>query len=371
MGYNLLRLDRDQSYLMAPSLREWLPEGDLAWAVLDAVDQLDLRECYSRYRADGWGAAAYDPQMMVALLLYAYCRGVRSSRKIAEALERDVGFRVVAANQQPDFRTVCRFRAEHQAALEQLFVQVLRLCHEAGLVRLGVVALDGTKVSANASLGANRTHRFLQEEVQQMLAEAMETDAAEDVEYGLERRGDEPPSGLGRRHEHLEREAAAEAAAAREHLKVREAEEEEEAGIAGRPRVAVADAGYWSQANAMACAGRPDLPEVLVATTKDWKQRKAARERGCPRGRIPKALSLRERMERKQLTQRGRRLYRLRGQTVEPGIGQIEEVQGFRRCQRRGRDAAEGEAVLVGTCHNLLKLWQSGRMAPLSTLHRN
>jgi len=273
MGYNLLRLDRDQSYLMAPSLREWLPEGDLAWAVLDAVDQLDLREFYSRYRADGWGAAAYDPQMMVALLLYAYCRGVRSSRKIAEALERDVGFRVVAANQQPDFRTVCRFRAEHQAALEQLFVQVLRLCHEAGLVRLGVVALDGTKVAANASLGANRTHRFLQEEVQQMLAEAMETDAAEDVEYGLERRGDEPPSGLGRRHEHLEREAAAEAAAAREHLKVREAEEEE-AGIAGRPRVAVADAGYWSQANAMACAGRPDLPEVLVATTKDWKQRK-------------------------------------------------------------------------------------------------
>src|SRR4030042_5056124 len=155
MAYNLLALDREQGYLMPPSLREWLAEGDLAWFILDAVDQMDLGEFYAAYRNDGWGAAAYDPAMMVGVLLYAYCQGIRSSRKIAQALERDVGFRVVAANQQPDFRTICRFRSEHEKALEGLFVQVLRMCREAGLVKLGVVALDGSKVAASASLAAN------------------------------------------------------------------------------------------------------------------------------------------------------------------------------------------------------------------------
>ena len=121
---------------MPPSLQEWLPEGDLAWFILDVVEQMDLKEFYAAYREDGWGAAAYNPGMMVGILLFAYCQGVRSSRRIAWALERDVGFRVVAANQQPDFRTICRFRAEREEALERLFVQVLRLCREAGLVKL-------------------------------------------------------------------------------------------------------------------------------------------------------------------------------------------------------------------------------------------
>ena len=146
MAYHLMPWDREQGYLMPPSLQEWLPEGDLAWFILDVVEQMDLREFYGGYREDGWGAAAYDPGMMVGILLLAYCQGVRSSRRIALALERDVGFRVVAANQHPDFRTICRFRAEHEEALEQLFVQVLRLCREAGLVKvLGVVALDGPR----------------------------------------------------------------------------------------------------------------------------------------------------------------------------------------------------------------------------------
>ena len=144
MAYNLLRCERDQSYLMPPSMRDWLSEGHLAWFIVDAVGQMDLREFYAAYRSDGWGAAAYDPGMMVAILLDAYCLGLRSSRRIARALEEDVGFRVVAANQQPDFRTICRFRAEHEEALEMLFVEVLRLCHEAGLVKLGVVALGGS-----------------------------------------------------------------------------------------------------------------------------------------------------------------------------------------------------------------------------------
>ena len=123
--------------------------------------------------------------------------GLRSSRRIARALEEDVGFRVVAANQQPDFRTICRFRAEHEEALEKLFVEVLRLCHEAGLVKLGVVTLDGTKVAANAALATNRSHQAIEEEVQRMLAEAKAADAEEDAHYGPDRRGDELPEGLG------------------------------------------------------------------------------------------------------------------------------------------------------------------------------
>lgn len=235
MAYNLLTCDREQGYLMPPSLREWLAEGDLAWFILDAVEQMDLRGFYIVYRKDGWGAAAYDPAMMVAVLLYAYCQGIRSSRRIAQALERDIGLRVVSANQQPDFRTICRFRAEHEEALERLFVQVLRICREAGLVKLGVVALDGSKLAANASMAANRSYEALEEEVRKMLAEAKKVDAEEDALFGPERRGDELPEDLGRRAERLkrlkeakarlEKEAREAARVAQQHLDQRQAEE--------------------------------------------------------------------------------------------------------------------------------------------------
>ena len=234
MAYHLVPSDREQGYLMPPSLQEWLPEGDLAWFILDVVEQMDLREFYAAYREDGWGAAAYDPGMMVGILLFAYCQGVRSSRRIAWALERDVGFRVVAANQQPDFRTICRFRAEREEALERLFVQVLRLCREAGLVKLGVVALDGTKVAANAALAANRSYATIEEEVRRMLEEAQRVDAEEDLLFGPDGRGDELPQELGRRGERLSRlgeakarleEEARATQAAQEHLAARQAEE--------------------------------------------------------------------------------------------------------------------------------------------------
>ena len=229
MGYNLLSCERDQSYLMPPSMRDWLREGHLAWFIVDAVGQMDLRGFYAVYRSDGWGAAAYDPGMMVAILLYAYCLGLRSSRRIARALEEDVGFRVVAANRQPDFRTICRFRAEQEEALEELFVEVLRLCHEAGLVKLGVVALDGTKVAANAALATNRSHQAIEEEVQRMLAEAKAADAEEDAHYGPARRGDELPEGLGGRRERLKR--------------LKEAKEPAAGGSQGCPRARGATAG--------------------------------------------------------------------------------------------------------------------------------
>ena len=401
MAYNLLSCERDQSYLMPPSMRDWLSEGHLAWFIVDAVGQMDLREFYAVYRSDGWGAAAYDPGMMVAILLYGYCVGVRSSRRIARALEEDVGFRVVAAN---------------------------------------------------AALATNRSHQAIEEEVRRMLAEAKAMDAEEDANYGPDRRGDELPEGLGGRterlkrlkeaKERLQREAEAGAKAVQEHVERRRAEEEatgkkkrgrkpkvveplpteeakanttdpdsrimktrqgyvqgynaqavvseeqiivavgvtqeandvqqlepmlqtmahtlEAAGIEDRPKAGLADAGYWSEANIRACPW-PEMPELLIATTKDWKQRKMLREKGCPRGRIPKGLSPRDRMERKLLTKRGRSLYKKRGVLVEPVFGQVKEGQGFRRFMRRGLGAAQSEWSLAGTTHNLLKLWRSGQ----------
>jgi hypothetical protein len=134
----------------------------------------------------------------------------------------------------------------------------------------------------------------------------------------------------------------------------------EAAGIDERPKIALADAGYWSEANVTTCS-RPDGPELLIATTKDWKQRELLREQGCPRGRILGGSSTRDRMERKLLTKRGRAIYRMRGVLVEPVFGQIKEGQGFRRFMRRGFEAAASEAALVATTHNLLKLWRKGR----------
>ena len=205
MSYNLIECNREQMYLMPVSLEDWLPEGHLAWFILDAVEAIDLSRFYLKYRVDGWGRAAYDPQMMVSLLLYAYCLGVRSSRQIERACEMDVAFRVITANQKPDYSTVCRFRSQNEEELGMLFTQVLRLCAEAGLVKVGVVALDGTKVKANASLSANRTEEHIEAEVKKMLVEAREKDEEEDRLFGKDSRGDEIPEGLKDRRTRLAR----------------------------------------------------------------------------------------------------------------------------------------------------------------------
>ena len=205
MSYNLIECNREQMYLMPMSLEDWLPEGHLAWFILDAVEAMDVSKFYLKYRADGWGRAAYDPQMMVSLLLYAYCLGVRSSRQIELACEVDVAFRIITANQKPDYSTVCRFRSQNERELGALFTEVLRLCAEAGLVKAGVVALDGTKVKANASLSANRTEEHIEAEVRKMLAEAREKDEEEDRLFGKDSRGDEMPEELKDRRSRLAR----------------------------------------------------------------------------------------------------------------------------------------------------------------------
>jgi transposase len=195
-------------------LLEWVPEDHLVWTVLDAVAEMDVGAFYAAYRADGHGRPAYEPAMMVALLLYAYARGNRCSRGIERACVEDVAYRVICSNLVPDHSTIAEFRVRHEAALGEVFTSVLSLCRRAGLVRVGVVAVDGTKIAANASRTANRGYERIAREV---LAEAAETDRREDELYG-DARGDELPERLrtsaGRRaalreaREELERERA-------------------------------------------------------------------------------------------------------------------------------------------------------------------
>src|SRR3954469_4148299 len=195
MAHNFIGCDREQELLLPPSLREWLPEGHLAWFVIDAVAEMDLSAFYAVYRVDGHGRAAHEPSMMVALLLYAYAIGERSSRRIERRCLEDVATRVICANQAPDHCTIARFRQRHESALGALFGDVLALCAEAGLVRVGVVAIDGTKVNANASQHATHDYEQIAREI---LEEAAEIDALEDEQFG-ERRGDELPPALATR----------------------------------------------------------------------------------------------------------------------------------------------------------------------------
>jgi transposase len=195
MAQNFLSCDRDQVMLLPASVADYVPEGHLARFVVDVVGRLDLAAFYAAYRADGSGRPAHDPAMMVALVLYNYAVGVRSSRVIERRCVEDMACRFVAANRAPDHVTINRFRSRHEDALSGLFGEVLALCARAGIVRVGAVAVDSTKLAADASLGATRTYEGLQAEARRILGEAAAIDAAEDELYG-ERRGDELPDEL-------------------------------------------------------------------------------------------------------------------------------------------------------------------------------
>jgi transposase len=247
----------DQRLLLPPDLREWLPEDHLALFISDVVDELDLSAIISVYeRGDGRGQPAYHPAMMVKLLLYAYCVGKPSSRKIERATYEEVAFRVLAADQHPDHDSVAEFRKRHLDALAGLFVQVLQLCQAAGLVKLGHVALDGTKLKANASKHKAMSYdrlgpaeQQLEAEIRALLEQAGQIDAAEDAEYGPGQRGDELPAELRRRENRLgtiraakaalEQAAKAEAAQAAEEARAKLAAREQRVGSAkgGVPKV--------------------------------------------------------------------------------------------------------------------------------------
>src|SRR5215211_7531019 len=181
MSQNFIACDREQAFLLPPSLDEWLPEDHFARFGIAAVEAVDLSAFYADYRVDGHGRPAHDPAMMVALLVYAYARGQRSSRQVERACVEGIDYRVIAANRQPDHTTIARFRQRHERALAGLFGEVLALCAQAGLAGAEVLAVDGTKIHANASERATRDYDQLAEEI---LREAGEVDAAEDAEFG-------------------------------------------------------------------------------------------------------------------------------------------------------------------------------------------
>ncbi len=437
--------DRRQRYLLPVDMMDWLPEGDIVHLIVDAVGMMDLADFEAAYKVGQAGQPPFAPRVLLALLIYAYSHGVRSSRVIERLCGRDAGYRFIVGDAIPDHTVIARFRQRHVDRMKSVFLQVLELCREAGLIRLGLVALDGTKVQANAALDANRTACTIDEQIARMLAEAEATDTREDQQFGAHR-GDALPKDLTRPadrlarlkacQEKLARRAAEAAARQQEKIAARAAEEQEtgkrkrgrkptapdsavdpdavanptdpDSGIMKTRRgwqqgynaqivvtrdqiilaadvtpeandshqltvmldqaqatveavmgedavlgAAVADAGYWSEANA---ASQTEECELFIATKKDRKQRADLRDTPAPRGRMPKNLSARARMDRKLRTKRGRAVYRRRGASVEPVFGQMKDRQGAGRFSMRGLERCQGEWQLDAAVHNLRKL---------------
>ncbi|WP_343577810.1 transposase, partial [Mycobacterium sp.] len=451
--------DRQQLFLLPPSMDEWLEEGHLAYFVIDTVRLIDT-SAFHEIHPEGPGRPAYEPEMMLGLLLYAYATGVRSSRKIMAACRSDLAYKVIAVNLVPDHRTIARFRAENEEAIKSVFVEVLKVCDAAGLASVGQIAIDGTKVGSDAALDQNRQKDWIVAEINKILGDAAATDEAEDASpvlfetllpewirgrHGrLERlqaalaqieeqeraaREDEeakaeharveaaqgrklpgrkptdPHAALRRAEadlqavrvraqtdpgvdvataERLVSEAAAAAESAppsserivanvtdpesrimktkdgwiqgynvqaavnaeqvvvgyettQDHNDVNQLHPMIEAtqhsagaaGIEGDIGLTLADAGYWSEDNATAPG-----PNRLIATTKDWKQRKAARDLGTTTGPPPVDASVLEQMEHRLRTPEGAAAYATRSYTVEPVFGDVKENRGFRRFMR-------------------------------------
>jgi len=416
----------EQDLLLPPSLREWLPEDHLAFFVSDLIDQLDLSAITTVYEDEERGYPPYHPVMLTKVMVYAYCVGVFSSRKIQRRLAEDIAFRVLAAGNAPDFRTIADFRKTHLTALRGFFEQVLHLARELGAPRVGRVALDSSKLKANASKHKAMSYgrlrekqRQLREEVKDLLAQAEAADAAEDAEYGPDRRGDELPAELQRRESRLQR--------IREAKRALEARAKAEAAAAGKPtasatpdpkaqynftdpesRIMKGPDGFVQAYNVQVAVDdfqlivghavtqetndkkqlmpmvttieqqSGDTPDELLAdagycsdesltaiagTTIDAyvstrKQKHGERPGPCPRGPLPTDATIVDRMSRKLLTKAGAAAYAARKGLVEPVIGQIKQARGFRQFLLRGFEKVQGEWSLVCTTHNILKLYR-------------
>ncbi len=257
MGKTYRPWNPNQQYLLPPSVQDWLPENDLVYFILDTVNELDISAITEKYEQDKRGFPPFHPRMMVALLLYSYCRGIFSSRKIMHACQERISFKVIVGDDIPNFRTISDFRKLHLKELQLLFVQVLQLCQESGLVKLGHIALDGTKIKANASRHKAMSYgrmlkeeKRLTEEIKQLLEKAQAVDQQEDDKYGFDRRGDELPEELARRESRLKRIQKAKEAleakarsAAQQARKQREQEDSEndDKPKSGRKRKTVSD----------------------------------------------------------------------------------------------------------------------------------
>jgi len=321
-------VDRDQPFLLPPDMREWLPEGHLAWFVIDVAAMLDVSRFAARQTPAGSlaGRAAYDPRMLLALLVYGYAVGVRSSRRIERACAEDVAFRVICAQDVPDHATVARFRREHFAdpqAVEDLFGQVLVLAARAGLGKLGHIALDGTKIAANASKDANRTEAKLRELAAQILAEAEAVDAAEDELYG-DARGDELPPELADPKSRGERIRAA--------LAELEAER-----TAAQERRDVKAAGYLDAA----AAGSPKPGNSPAAVAVELARRSVERARAAQQAKIGDWQA----RNAASLAATGRPL-RSRPPVAAGGYIRVRQAQAkLARAQQRAADAQRAAAA--------------------------
>jgi transposase len=416
----------EQDLLLPPSLRDWLPEDHLTYFVSDLVDHLDLSAITAGYEEEERGYPPYHPIMLTKVLVYAYCVGVFSSRKIQRRLVEDVGFRVLAAGNTPDFRTIADFRKTHLAALKGFFEQVLQVARDLGTRQVGRVAVDGSKVKANASKHKAMSYGRMQEkrqqlrdEVQQLLAQAEAVDAAEDAEYGPDRRGDELPAELQRRESRLQRireatralKARAKADAAAKGQPVESAKPDPKAQYNftdPESRIMKGPDGFVQAYNVQVAVDELQLivgqavtqetndkkqllpmirtieqqagatPPQLLAdagycsdenltaiadTTIDAyistrKQKHGERPGPCPRGPLPKTATIVDRMARKLHTKTGAAVYAARKAMVEPVIGQIKQARGFRQFLLRGFEKVQGEWSLVCTTHNILKLYR-------------
>jgi transposase len=416
----------EQDLLLPPSLREWLPEDHLAFFVSDLVDHVDLSAITAVYEDEERGYPPYHPVMLTKVLVYAYCVGVFASRRIQRRLVEDVAFRVLAAGNAPDFRTIADFRKTHLAALTGLFEQVLHLARDVGTLRVGRVAIDGSKIKANASKHKAMSYgrmqekrKHLRDEVQALLAQAEAADAAEDAEYGTDRRGDELPAELQRRESRLAR--------IREATRALKARAKDEAAAKGEPvesakpdpkaqynftdpesRIMKGPDGFMQGYNVQVAVDEQQLivgqgvtqdtndkkqllpmittiaeqaglvpthvladagycsEENLAAMAETpidayistRKQKHGERPGPCPRGPLPTTATIIDRMSRKLLTKVGAAIYARRKAMVEPVLGQIKQARGFRQFLLRGVEKVRGEWSLICTTHNILKLYR-------------
>lgn len=423
MSGNYKTYDPDQIFLLPPSLREWLPEGHLAYFISDVVDELDLTEIEKTYSTRLQGQPPYHPSMMVKLLFYAYCMGIPSSRKIEKETYEDIAFRILAAGHHPDHDTIADFRKTHLNALKGFFLQILLLCKEAKLVKLGHVALDGTKMKANASKHKAMSYgrmdekeKDLEHEVEELLRKAESIDAEEDQRYG-KARGDELPEELQFREKRLakirEAKKALEERVAKETGPSKHPKPKDQINFTDPESRIMKDSttkGFIQGYNAQAAVEAPSqiilaaevtiesndkqqlepmiaeiekncntVPEELSADAGYYSEENVGHAHGkgirplippgktkhtdptpAARGRIPTCLSVKERMERLLRTVKGKKAYGKRKQTVEPVFGQIKDVRGFRQFLLRGLDNVRGEWQLICLTHNLLKLYRWG-----------
>lgn len=428
-----------------------MPEDHLAWFVSDVVDRLDVEAIVDEYLHLSGGRPGFHPCMMLKLLIYAYCVGVPSSRVIERKSYEDVAFRVLAAGYHPDHTAIAKFRGRHLGVLSDLFVQVLMVAKQMGLVKLGYVALDGTKVKANASkhkaMSYDRMSKRLDElraEVGELLKKAQATDNLEDKKYGKGRSGDEIPKELRFKQSRINKIEQAKAALeeqAREEAKesgkldddgnptgggvgrsrttqpgtpkpkqqrnftdpesrimrdgatksfeqaynaqagvecdsqiivsadvTQDANDKQllvpmveqiEENLGEIPDRVLADSGYFSTDNVEYVDGNFMEPFICRDRTKHSEKPEPA-----PRGRIPKEMSIVDRMCRKLKTKEGRKIYSKRKESVEAVFGQIKQARGFRQFLFRGVEKVKAEWRLICLGHNLLKMWRSGRSLP-------